>query len=109
MLAMEIYLILVVPLMLPSKSYVGWTVLVVQYGNRMAYYRGPEERAFHGLDLMMLAMTVYYMGLRYRRKFGEYVIRYWFFVIFIGSVLWPPGYNGRIDVTPPVDESLRLR
>mmetsp|Transcript_11573 Transcript_11573/g.24385 ORF Transcript_11573/g.24385 Transcript_11573/m.24385 type:complete len:466 (-) Transcript_11573:88-1485(-) len=105
----NIYLVVACPLIFENASLTTWGVLINTYGHRLLFYRSKEERPFHGLDLMMVALTCYYLGLRNRRKIGEYVIRYWFVVLFFCALLWPPGTLGRFDEHPPTDLERRIR
>lgn len=107
----NIYLIIVCPIVFEQRTLTGWMVLLNTYGNRLLFHRGADERAFHGLDIMMVTMTCYYLGLKGRRKIGEYVIRYWFVILFVCSVLYPPGSHIRYDEHPPqpYETSLRMR
>lgn len=105
----NVYLIIVCPLVLQQRTVTGWLVLANTYLNRMLFHRGQDERPFHGLDLMMITLTCQYLGLKGRRKVGEYVIRYWFVVLLLCTLLWPPGEFGRFDENPPTRMDTRIR
>lgn len=105
----NIYLIIVCPKIFKRPTLTAWGVLLNTYSHRLLFYRAKDERPFHGLDLMMIALTCYYLGLHHRKTIGEYVIRYWFVIIFLCSLLWPPGAHGRLDENPPTDISVRVR
>lgn len=105
----NVYLLVVCPMVLTRKALTPWALLLYTYGHRLLFYRASDERPFHGLDLMTIALAVYYLGLLHRRRLGEYVIRYWFVVLFGCALLWPPGADVRFDETPPMDISTRIR
>lgn len=105
----NIYLVIVGPRFVKETGLISWALIFNTYGHRILFFRGSSERLFHGLDLMMLAMTCYFFGLRHRRKIGEYVIRYWFVVLFACAILWPPGLRQRLDEQPPTEVELRAR
>lgn len=105
----NLYLILVCPRVFVNISFTAWAVFINTYLHRMLFYRAAHERPFHGLDLMMLALTVYYFGMRHRRTLGIYAARYWFIVIFICGLVWRPGSFGRFDETPPEEIHMRVR
>lgn len=105
----NMYLIVACPIVFQKSSVTGWAVLLNTYLNRTLFHRGQDERPFHGLDLMMLTLTCYYLGLRHRRIIGEYIVRYWFLVLFACALLWPPGLHVRLDEHPPGPEQIGLR
>uniref|UniRef100_A0A7S0FWU0 Uncharacterized protein n=1 Tax=Pyrodinium bahamense TaxID=73915 RepID=A0A7S0FWU0_9DINO len=105
----NLYLICVCPWVFRRTSITTWAVFCNTYGHRLLFYRAQDERPFHGVDLMLLALTSYYLGLRHRRVIGELVVRYWFVVLFFCGLLWPPGIHGRFDEDPPKDIELRVR
>jgi hypothetical protein len=105
----NIYLVIVGPRFVKETGLISWALIFNTYGHRILFFMGSSERLFHGLDLMMLAMTCYFFGLRHRRKIGEYVIRYWFVVLFACAILWPPGLRERLDEQPPTELELRAR
>jgi len=107
--ASNVYLIVVMPRVFQQVSFTSWAVLINTYLNRMLWYRSAFERPFHGLDLMMIGLTVYSLGMRHRRTVGIYFARYWFFVIFICGLVWQPGSFGRFDEQPPEDIHMRVR
>lgn len=91
------------------RSQVPWLLIFNTYVFRAAWPRGVDERPFHGLELTMLALTCYHLGLEGRRKIGKYIIRYWFVVIWVCSLLWPPYIDYRLDEHPPQGFPLRFR
>ncbi|CAE8601755.1 unnamed protein product [Polarella glacialis] len=105
----NVFLVVVCPFYVRDTGLIGWALLLNTYAHRILFYRGSNERPFHGLDLMMLAMTCYYLGLKHRQKLGEYVIRYWFAIIFLCALLWPPSVMERLDEHPPHDAGVRAR
>lgn len=102
-------ILLLGPWLCKGTSHITWLVLLNTYGHRAAFYRGNEERPWHGLEVMMIGLTCYFFGLRGRRRIGEYVIRYWFVVLFACALLWPPEYSFRIDEDPPKELEFRVR
>lgn len=105
----NLYLILVGPKCFQRTGITTWVVLVSMYASRAMFYRSKEERPFKGMDLMMLTLACYFLGLTHRRKIGEYVVRYWFVVLFACVLLWPEGLHERLDEDPPLDPMLRFR
>merc|ERR1719203_634220 len=63
----NLYLAVVCPLLLQQTSLSTWAVFLNTYLIRALFYRGNDERMFHGFDLMTLALVAYYCGMRHRR------------------------------------------
>mmetsp|Transcript_63436 Transcript_63436/g.163237 ORF Transcript_63436/g.163237 Transcript_63436/m.163237 type:complete len:459 (+) Transcript_63436:69-1445(+) len=105
----NMYLLIVCPVAFKRSTWTPWCLLAYTYSHRMLFYRSSDERPFHGLDLMTIAMAVYYLGLQNRRKIGEYLIRYWFVLLFVCALLWEPGTHQRFDEVPPTTISTRVR
>jgi len=105
----NMYLIVACTRMFKRRQITPWIVIFNTYINRLLFYRAADERPFHGLDLMTIALAVYYLGLLHRRKLGEYMVRYWFCVVSFCALLWPLGAYGRFDEDPPVDVTMRIR
>lgn len=106
--AISIYIIVVLPLVSRQTSIVGWLVILNTYCHRVVCYRAQEARMINSFDITMLGMTCYFLGLKHRRTIGTYMVRYWFCTLFICSILWPPGYDGRLDEHPPKNMVLRF-
>jgi len=105
----NIYLIVACTKMFKRRQIAAWIVIAHTYLNRCLFYRAADERAFHGLDLTVIALSVYYLGLLHRRKLGEYLVRYWFCLIVAVIPIWPMGTYGRFDENPPKDMNMRIR
>lgn len=107
--ASNLYLVFVCPRVFQRVAITGWMIILNTYASRAIFYRHSDERPWHGLDLMMLGLVCFYLGLLNRRKIGEYIMRYWFVLLLFCSLLWPPGLNIRLDEQPPTDDLLRTR
>eukprot|EP00928_Gymnodinium_smaydae_P034091 TRINITY_DN24240_c0_g1_i2.p1 TRINITY_DN24240_c0_g1~~TRINITY_DN24240_c0_g1_i2.p1 ORF type:complete len:231 (+),score=34.91 TRINITY_DN24240_c0_g1_i2:894-1586(+) len=105
----NVYLTLILPLIVRRLSLVPWVVLFNTYAYRAVVYRAAYERTSHMFDLFMIAQICYYFGLRHRKTIGNYVVRYWFVVLFLAALLWEPTRHERLDMTPPKDILLRAR
>ncbi|CAE7948221.1 Mss51 [Symbiodinium sp. KB8] len=92
-----------------KPSFIPWVMLANSAVNRSGFYRGPEERPFHLLDLMILSMVSYAYGVRYRKIVGDYFCRYWFLVLIAFALTWPPSLHVRLDVHPTHDLILRSK
>jgi len=90
-------------------SLIPWVMMANIFVNRSLFYRGPEERPFHFLDLMILGMAAYHYGIRHRKKVGDYVVRYWFVILMSFALLWPPYIQNRMDMHPTHDGLLRTK
>mmetsp|Transcript_76326 Transcript_76326/g.236366 ORF Transcript_76326/g.236366 Transcript_76326/m.236366 type:complete len:136 (-) Transcript_76326:129-536(-) len=58
---------------------------------------------------MLLGMSCYFLGLRHRRVIGLYLVRYWFLVLLLCAMIWPPGEHQRFDEIPPPPRDMELR
>jgi hypothetical protein len=105
----NVFLMMVGPVVLPQASYTTWLMIFNTYGHKIAVDRKQDDRFFHGFDLTMLGLAAFYLGVRHRQKIGIYIVRYWFVVIFICGLIWPPGTSTRYDEHPPEELSLRVR
>jgi len=105
----SVYLLVVCPRVLKHTSATTWLVIVNTYVHKLFFYRGQDDRFFHGLDLMIVGMSCYFLGLRHRRVIGLYVVRYWFAVLLACAMIWPPGAHQRFDEIPPPPEDMELR
>jgi len=105
----NLWLLFTSPWVFRRTSLVTWALVCNTYGQRMVFYRGADERPFHGFDLMTLGLVCYYFGLTYRKTIGEYIVRYWFACLFVVCLIWPMGHAGRFDENPPLDRSMRAR
>lgn len=103
------YLILASQTIFQRSGLVAWAMIITTYFMRSTNYRSQDERFWHGFDLTMLGLVCYHLGLLHRRKIGEYIVRYWFLVIIVCSLLWPFGLHIRLDEHPPLDSILRAR
>lgn len=106
---LSLFLVMAGSQLFAHSGTVTWLVLLNIYGNRCLFYRSKSERTMHGMELMMLGMTCYHLGLRYRRTVGQYVIRYWFLVLFALVMLWPLGLRQRLDENPPAQNQVEYR
>lgn len=97
------------PHVLPKASWTTCIMLINTYGHKLLVDRKQDDRFFHGLDLTMLGMAAFYLGLRHRQRIGTYIVRYWFLLIFVCTIIWPPGAGVRYDENPPPDVELRVR
>mmetsp|Transcript_12056 Transcript_12056/g.28304 ORF Transcript_12056/g.28304 Transcript_12056/m.28304 type:complete len:483 (-) Transcript_12056:59-1507(-) len=107
--ATNIYLVAVCPRVLKQTSITTWLVVANTYAHRLLYYRAQDERFFHGFDIMLMGMSCYYLGMRHRRIIGLYIVRYWFALLLLCALLWPPTVHTRFDEDPPTDVELRIR
>jgi len=105
----NIYLAVVSPKLLDKPYLTGWLVIANTYFFRILFYRSEDERPFHALDLMTIALTVYELGLLRRRTIGRYVVRYWFLIGLVCTLIWVPGTYGRLDMDPPHEFAIRAR
>ncbi|CAE7564613.1 Mss51 [Symbiodinium natans] len=92
-----------------KPSLIPWVMLLNSAVNRCGFFRGPEERPFHLLDLMILSMVTYAYGLRHRKIVGDYICRYWFVLLIGFGMTWPPDLDTRLDVHPTHDLVLRSK
>mmetsp|Transcript_121254 Transcript_121254/g.213788 ORF Transcript_121254/g.213788 Transcript_121254/m.213788 type:complete len:456 (-) Transcript_121254:24-1391(-) len=105
----SIFLAMVGPRLLQDVTMVSWLVITNTYLDRLVYYDGSEERPFHALDLVTLAIVCYYLGMKNRRKIGDLMMRYWMVVFLILGLLWPPYLQRRLDEEPPTTHLLRFQ
>lgn len=105
----SVYLMVVCPRFLRQPSATTWLVILNTYIHKLFFYRGQDDRFFHGLDIMIMGMSCYFLGLRHRRLIGMYIVRYWFLVLLVCALIWPPGVHQRFDENPPVPEDIDLR
>lgn len=108
-MAISLFLVIVGPHVFERTGAVTWLVLLNTYGHRCLLYRSKAERMSHGMELMVIGLTSYYLGLRYRQTVGQYVVRYWFVILFALSMLWPLGLDDRLDENPPTPKEAMLR
>jgi len=87
----------------------NWLVLLNVFIFRCFTFRGQFARVVDGFDFTMIGLANFYLGLSYRRTIGKYMCRYWFFVLFVFSLLVPPGTWGRFDEVSIHDMSFRMR
>jgi len=105
----NIYLLIVGPRIQCDMTFSTWLLIMNTYGHRCLFYRAADERPFHGLDIMMISLACYYLGLFGRRTIGNYIVRYWFCVLLLFSLLWEPGTMTRYDESPPAELTVRIR
>jgi hypothetical protein len=105
----NVYLIMVLPILLRDASLTSWALLINIYSHRALVPIKADERPWHFLDLFMLSMACCYLGIWNRRKMGDYVVRYWFVILILCGVLWPPTVHDRLDMHPPTLTNLRIR
>lgn len=105
----NMYIVLASPVLTTEVSSIGWLAIMNTYAHKMVFYRAQEARLITGFDCMMLGLVCYYYGLKHRRVVGEYLVRYWFVLLFVCALLWPPGSVGRFDENPPTDLPSRAR
>lgn len=105
----NIYLAVAFPLVSTQLGNCGWLMLFNTYAHKCFLYRAEFARAITGFDFTLLGMVCYFYGLSKRRLVGEYMIRYWFLVLFAGGCLCAPGTQGRFDEHPPTDLPTRAR
>jgi len=101
----NIWLAVFVPLLLPSqRSITAWLILLNMTMRRLSdWYAGPGEKAFNGLDLMLLGLVCRHFGLKHKKTLGLYVLRYWFLWLGIAGLVWIPGTKGRMDLLQPTE------
>eukprot|EP00927_Polykrikos_kofoidii_P073497 TRINITY_DN69529_c0_g1_i1.p1 TRINITY_DN69529_c0_g1~~TRINITY_DN69529_c0_g1_i1.p1 ORF type:complete len:449 (+),score=57.87 TRINITY_DN69529_c0_g1_i1:141-1487(+) len=104
----NIYLVVMFPRVSSKLSLVVWLVLLNTYSDKMLVFRAQEARLINGFDCVMLGMVAFYYGVAKRVLIGEYIVRYWFVVLFVCSVLWGPGSFGRLDEHPPTNLVVRM-
>eukprot|EP00913_Durusdinium_trenchii_P031422 g29417.t1 len=92
-----------------KPSVIPWFMIVNSLINRALMYRGPEERPFHLLDIMILGMVTQTYGLMYRKTVGDYVCRYWFVLLIAFAIIYPPYLDKRLDMYPTFDRILRSK
>ncbi|CAJ1371406.1 unnamed protein product [Effrenium voratum] len=90
-----------------KPSIIPWVMLLNCLVNRTMIYRGPEERPFHLLDIMILGMVTQSYGLMFRKTVGDYFCRYWFVVLIAFAIIYPPYVHRRLDMHPTHDRELR--
>lgn len=106
----SIMILVFFPFVSKNLTFANWLVLMNVYIFRCLTFRSQFARMSDGFDFTMLGMSAYYLGLAYRRTIGKYMMRYWWLLLFVFSLLLPPGTFGRYDETPQkMDESFRLR
>lgn len=103
----NLYLLFICPTLFARVPIVSWILILNTVVTRSLFYRGGEERMFHGFDIVMLGLVCFCTGLLHRRKICDFLMRYWFMVLFALALCWPPGLTGRLDENPPVQISLR--
>jgi len=103
----NLFLVFICPIVFKRIPITAWAIIFNTVATRALFFRGSEERPFHGFDIVMIGLVSFYTGLLHRRKVGEYVIRYWFMVLFVLALCWPPGLYGRLDERPPTELGMR--
>jgi hypothetical protein len=104
-----VVIVLVGSLVLSKASQVSWVLIAFIYSSRIMFYHGQEDRPFHHLNLFLLAMVCYFLGIANRREVSRLIVRYWFVLLIAAGLLWPPGMQRRMDEKPPFSLELRLR
>lgn len=92
-----------------KPSIIPWVVMANTLVNRALIYRGPEERPFHLLDIMILGMVAQTYGILHRKTVGDYYCRYWFVLLIGFAITWPPYLDRRLDMYPTFDRILRCK
>lgn len=104
------FLILIIfPRVSNRVTMTNWLVLLNVFFFRCFFPRGQFARIVDGLDFTMIGLANFYLGLSYRKTIGEYMVRYWFVVLFVFSLLLPPGTWGRFDETGITSADFRVR
>mmetsp|Transcript_97154 Transcript_97154/g.173051 ORF Transcript_97154/g.173051 Transcript_97154/m.173051 type:complete len:438 (-) Transcript_97154:89-1402(-) len=105
----NLYLMFTLRLSTVKVSLIPWVIIANSFVHRSLFYRGPEERPFHFLDLMILGLATYHYGIRHRKIVGDYVVRYWFVILISFAIIWPPYMDNRMDMNPTHERILRTR
>mmetsp|Transcript_10988 Transcript_10988/g.19882 ORF Transcript_10988/g.19882 Transcript_10988/m.19882 type:complete len:468 (-) Transcript_10988:33-1436(-) len=107
----SILVVLVAAVWFPkSQAYLGWFLLFHMYGCRIAsWYPAPGDRLCHGLDLVLLGLTCWAFGLKWRRQLSTWAARYWFIPLIFCALAWRPGTSVRFDSKPPEAFAMRWR
>jgi len=93
----SILILWIFPMVSKDLTLTNWLVLLNVFLFRCVERRGQFARIVDGFDFTLIGMANFYLGLMYRRTIGKYMVRYWFFVLFIFALLIPPGTFGRFD------------
>lgn len=104
-----VYLAVVGPLILAETSWLSWYIMANMYVERLIFYNGSEERPFHALDLVTLAVVCYYMGMAHRKRIADFMTRYWMVFVLTCGLLWPPTLHVRLDERPTESPYIRFR
>mmetsp|Transcript_82582 Transcript_82582/g.229125 ORF Transcript_82582/g.229125 Transcript_82582/m.229125 type:complete len:453 (+) Transcript_82582:99-1457(+) len=105
------WLAFAIPTVFPSEASVtGWVILINMHTRRLSHwYSGLGEKLMNGLDLMLLGLVCFHLGLKYRRQVGNVAVRYWFVWLSVCGLVWKPGTSGRMDLLMPEDWSMTWR
>lgn len=107
----NVWLAVAFPLLFPNeKAITAWLVFCNMHARRLStWYSGVGEKVMNGLDLMLLGLVAYYLGLKFRREIGERIARYWFIWLAICGLVWKPGTHGRLDLLMPEEWNMLWR
>lgn len=105
----SVWIVVSLPQFLKDTSIIAWVMYINMFVNRLIIERGRQERPFHALDLTLLGLVCYYLGMKGCRRVGDVLLRYWWLGLMVGCLLWQPGTHGRQDVDPPHDLLSRTR
>lgn len=105
----SLLILLIFPMVSDKLSLTTWLVLINMYAFRCIYPRGQFGRIVDGFDFTMLGLVNYHLGLSYRKTIGKYMVRYWFVILFVFSLIIPPGTFGRFDETGMPSAGFRIR
>lgn len=105
--AYNLFIVVAFPKMHRDVTLVAWLLIGNVYLHKALLYRAQEARLINAFDFTLLGLVCYSYGLKWRWIIGEYMLRYWFVMLFICAILWKPGTYGRFDEAPPQDFTLR--
>jgi len=105
----NIFLAVAWPVLSQKHGLCGWLMILNTYTHKVFLYRAQEARLLTGFDCTTIGLAVYFLGLAHRKVVGRYFVRYWFIMLFLFALLWPPGQVGRFDEHPPHELGPRLR
>jgi hypothetical protein len=93
-----------------DPSYMPFFVSLNSYMRVALFPNHALSHAIKQWEFCLLGLLVQTTGVRHRQLIGQYVHRYWFFLILLCYMLSMPGENlGVMELRPPQDTSIRLR
>lgn len=102
--AMSVMLTLIYPKLSNQVSKVAWLIVINNYGLRLFLPKAPQavELVFVSFDAWFLGLVCFHYGVWRRQVVCEYLMRYWFLLLWICSVVCPTGPLLKRDDPRPV-------